>query len=242
MDQVTTHFVEQLNSFNIKLSKDQLHQFEIYCENLLTWNKVMNLTSITKIDEIYVKHFLDSVSIHKYLSADDLKGKCAADIGTGAGFPGIPLAIVNQDTQFTLIDSLNKRIHFLDDTIQKLSLTNVTCIHSRAEDAGRDRKLRGCFDFCFSRAVANLSTLSEYCLPFVKKDGFFISYKSEKAETEIKTASNAIERLGGKIQNISSFTLPDTDIGRTIVFICKVHETSKQYPRKAGIPSKKPII
>lgn len=241
MNEIANRFSKQLKDFNIKLSEKQLAQFDLYCQNLLEWNQVMNLTTITKVDQIYVKHFLDSLSVHKYLPLSKLEGKRVVDIGTGAGFPGLPLAIINPKTEFTLIDSLNKRIRFLEDTVQKLSLENVTCIHSRAENAGHNKELRESFDFCCSRAVANLATLSEYCLPFLKKDGLFVSYKAEKAQEEIQLGTKAVERLGGKIEKNQSFTLPDTDIGRTIVFIRKVKNTPKQYPRKAGTPSKKPI-
>lgn len=241
MNEIINHFTKQLKELSIDINTDQLAQFDIYCHNLLEWNQVMNLTTITEIDQIYIKHFLDSLSVHKYLPSSEFQGKRVVDIGTGAGFPGLPLAIVNMKTEFTLIDSLNKRVRFLEDTIQKLSIQNVTCIHSRAEDAGHDKQLRESFDFCCSRAVANLATLSEYCLPFLKPGGLFVSYKAEKAQEEIQNGTKAIERLGGKIESIHSFTIPGTDIGRTIVLIRKVKNTPKQYPRKAGTPSKKPI-
>ena len=224
---------------SIQLNKEQSIQFQKYYELLIEWNKVMNLTAITEYEEVVDKHFIDSLSIEKAVDLNIIEK--VIDVGTGAGFPGIPLKIVYPHLKITLLDSLNKRINFLNEVISKLKLENIEAIHGRAEDIAKDKKYREQFDISVSRAVANLSTLSEYSLPFVKVGGLFISYKAEKADEEIKNAEKAVSVLGGKIEKIIKFQLPETDIGRTLVKINKIKITAKKYPRKAGLPSKEPL-
>lgn len=224
---------------SIQLNKEQSIQFQKYYELLIEWNKVMNLTAITEYEEVVDKHFIDSLSIEKAVDLNIIEK--VIDVGTGAGFPGIPLKIVYPHLKITLLDSLNKRINFLNEVISKLKLENIEAIHGRAEDIAKDKKYREQYDISVSRAVANLSTLSEYSLPFVKVGGLFISYKAEKADEEIKNAEKAVSVLGGKIEKIIKFQLPETDIGRTLVKINKIKITAKKYPRKAGLPSKEPL-
>lgn len=224
---------------SIQLNKEQSIQFQKYYELLIEWNKVMNLTAITEYEEVVDKHFIDSLSIEKAVDLNIIEK--VIDVGTGAGFPGIPLKIVYPHLKITLLDSLNKRINFLNEVISKLKLENIEAIHGRAEDIAKDKKYREQYDISVSRAVANLSTLSEYSLPFVKVGGLFISYKAEKADEEIKKAEKAVSVLGGKIEKIIKFQLPETDIGRTLVKINKIKITAKKYPRKAGLPSKEPL-
>lgn len=239
-------FKKDLEELHISISETQLEQFLTYYEMLVEKNKVMNLTAITDFDEVMKKHFIDSLSLVKVC---DLKGNFSViDIGTGAGFPGIPLKIVFPDLRLTLLDSLNKRVGFLREVIERLDLHEAEAVHGRAEDFARPGQLRETFDFCVSRAVANLSVLSEYCLPYVKVGGKFISYKSEKvmsesenSRTEIAEAEHAISVLGGKLTEQIGFTLPSSDIYRNLIVIEKSRPTPKQYPRKAGTASKKPI-
>lgn len=236
------HFMKQIEAFGITLDDAQFEALEVYAGNLLEWNKVMNLTAITEIPDIYTKHFLDSLSIVGVIPQDQLgTGLTLMDVGTGAGFPGLPIAIAFPNIHVTLMDSLNKRCRFLQDTVQKLELSNVEVIHARAEELSRNKKYREMYDICVSRAVANLSTLSEYCLPFVKKGGYFLSYKSEKIYEEMETGQKAASILGGTVDQMMSFQLPDTDYRRTLVLIRKDRETPAKYPRKAGTPSKEPI-
>ena len=233
-----------LNRINIDITDDQVKQFEKYYEMLVEKNKVMNLTAITEKDEVIEKHFVDSIAIIPYLREMgilDNNNLNIIDLGTGAGFPGIPLKIMLPELQFTLLDSLNKRILFLNDVIHELGLNNIKTIHGRAEDYAVDKLYREKYDICVSRAVANLSTLSEYCLPFVKKDGLFISYKAGNCEEEINNSKNAIKLLGGKINKVEDFVLPESTAERVFVFIKKLNNTDKKYPRKAGIPAKKPL-
>lgn len=235
---------EILGQINIDISDEQLGMFNTYYEMLIETNKVMNLTAITEKDEVIVKHFVDSIALIPFLKekyGDDFSELSLIDIGTGAGFPGIPLKIMLPDIKVTLLDSLNKRIKFLDSVIDTLSLKNIKTIHGRAEDYASDKVYRETFDFCVSRAVANLSTLSEYCLPFVAVDGMFISYKAGNLEEEINNSKKAIKILGGKISKVEEFILPSTDNERVFVFINKIEKTPKTYPRKAGVPSKNPI-
>ena len=232
-------FEENLNSLGIKLTEKQQNQFLRYYELLTEWNKVMNLTSITDYDEVCEKHFVDSLCIVKALDLTHVDN--LIDIGTGAGFPGIPLKIVFPHLKITLLDSLNKRIRFLQAVTEELGLEEVETLHGRAEDHARDMRYREKFDLCVSRAVANLSTLSEYCLPFVKKNGTFVAYKSGDSDEEIMHAEKAVDILGGKIIKIDKFTLPDTDMGRSLVQIEKVRNTPGKYPRKAGVPGKEPL-
>lgn len=235
----TSQFEKDLAELGIELTDRQIEKFLLYYEMLVEWNGFMNLTAITEYDEVMKKHFIDSLSLIK--AYDLSQEKKVIDIGTGAGFPGLVLKIAFPQLEITLLDSLNKRIQFLDAVIQNLSLTGVETVHGRAEDFAKPEKLRECFDLAVSRAVSNLSILSEYCLPFVKQGGYFISYKSEKISEETEAAKNAITLLGGKIQKQVDFTLPNSDIYRNFLLIEKVSATPKKYPRKAGLPSKEPL-
>lgn len=235
----TTQFMSDLKQLGIELTEHQTEQFLIYYEMLVEWNGFMNLTAITEYDDVMKKHFVDSVSLIK--AYDVNKQASVIDVGTGAGFPGLALKIAYPNLKITLLDSLNKRIQFLNAVIEKLGLEGVETVHGRAEDFAKPDKLREKFDLCVSRAVANLSTLSEYCLPFVKEGGRFISYKSEKIAEEMEAAGKAINILGGKIEKQVEFRLPDSDIYRNLFVIRKIKSTPKKYPRKAGLPAKEPI-
>lgn len=227
------------SEFGIELNNDQIDNFIKYYELLIEWNSFMNLTAITEFEEVCIKHFVDSVSLIKAIDCN--KKTTVIDIGTGAGFPGIPLKIVFPNLKITLLDSLGKRVKFLNEVINQLRLKDIDAIHGRAEDFSKAGVMRESFDVCVSRAVANLATLSEYCLPYVKNGGYFISYKSEKIIEEIQAASNAINILGGKIEDQIEFNLLDSDIYRNLCVIKKVGDTPKKYPRKAGLPSKEPL-
>lgn len=234
----TSQFEKDLGTLGITLSQEQIGQFLIYYEMLAEQNKVMNLTAITDYEEVLKKHFIDSLSL---IRACDLTLPISViDVGTGAGFPGIPLKIAFPKLRITLLDSLNKRISFINTVIEKLGLTDIEAIHGRAEDFARNA-MREKYDLSVSRAVANLSTLSEYCLPFVKQGGKFISYKSEKIAEESLAAEKAIDILGGRVADRIEFMLPDCDIYRNLVVIEKIKETPKKYPRKAGLPGKEPL-
>lgn len=235
----TSQFEKDLLELNITLTERQLCQFLEYYELLLEWNSIMNLTAITEFDEVITKHFIDSLSLVK--ACDLTKDLKVIDIGTGAGFPGIPLKIAFPNLRITLLDSVNKKVKFLNAVIEKLELTNIETLHGRAEDFASPDKLREKFDLSISRAVAKLTTLAEYCLPYVKIDGKFISYKSEKISEEHLEAKAAIFLLGGKIEEQIEFTLPSSDIYRNLFVIKKVSSTQKKYPRKAGLPGKEPL-
>lgn len=224
--------------FGLELSDEQIQQFSKYYDMLIEWNKVMNLTAITDKEEVIIKHFADSLLLSKYKNLhDDL---CVIDVGTGAGFPGIPLKIAYPELKVTLMDSLNKRLKFLDNVISELNLENITTVHSRAEDGGKSVEYREKYDLAVSRAVANLATLSEWCIPFVKPGGYFIPYKSNALSEEIRDGKKAIRILGGHVENIFTTTIPDSDNQRSFVFVKKLTNTEKKYPRKASA-AKKPI-
>ncbi len=232
-------FKNGLKALDLTLREDQIQQFISYYELLIEWNKVMNLTGITEFDEVIEKHFLDSLCLNKVM---DLNKKMSLlDLGTGAGFPGIPLKIAFPELEIVLMDSLNKRVKFLDEVINILGLKGITAVHGRAEEMARKKEYRERFDLCVSRAVANLSSLAEYCIPFVKLGGTFISYKSADADAEIEDARHAIFLLGGKQEDVMKYKLPGSDMGRSLVQIKKVQGTPKTYPRKAGTPSKSPL-
>lgn len=239
MNNSLDQFISDLNTLNITLNDQQLSQFVNYFDLLVDWNSRMNLTSITEFDQVLKKHFVDSISLLSYESISS--SSKIIDVGTGAGFPGIPLKILLPDTEIVLMDSLNKRITFLNEVISNLNLKNICAIHSRAEDLSMNNNHREAYDYCVSRAVANLSTLSEYCLPFVKLGGKFISYKSGDYDKELSDSKNAINILGGNILKVESFNLPDTDISRAFVFIEKVNKTTLKYPRKGALPKNKPL-
>lgn len=234
-----SRFERELGTLGVVLTERQKEQFDRYYELLVEWNKVMNLTGITEYDEVCLKHFTDSLSIVKIKNMKNINSMI--DIGTGAGFPGIPLKIVFPHIRTTLLDSLNKRLKFLNQVIEELNLEEIVTLHGRAEDHARKAEYREKFDLCVSRAVANLSTLSEYCLPFVKRDGSFVSYKSGDADEEITQAQKAIKILGGEVTEINKFLLPGSDMGRSLVDIRKIKNTPSRYPRKAGIPAKEPL-
>lgn len=232
-------FDQKLEQLGIVLTETQKQQFDKFYELLVEWNKVMNLTGITEYEEVNEKHFVDSLSIVKAIDMN--KVSSVIDVGTGAGFPGIPLKIAFPHLKVVLLDSLNKRINFLNTVIDKLELQDISTIHGRAEDFAKKLEYREQFDLCVSRAVANLATLSEYCIPYIKKDGIFVPYKSGEIDEELDQSKKAIHVLGGKTQNVVKFQLPSTEIGRSFVVIKKLQNTAKKYPRKAGLPSKEPI-
>lgn len=232
-------FDQELELLGIRLTDVQKEQFDRYYELLIEWNKVMNLTGITEYEEVNLKHFTDSLTIVRI--ADMKNISTLIDVGTGAGFPGIPIKIVFPHVKVILLDSLNKRIKFLNQVIEELDLKNVVTLHGRAEDYAKKAEYREKIDLCVSRAVANLSTLSEYCLPFVRKGGYFVSYKSADSDEEIQQSEKALKILGGKIDKADKFILPGSDMRRALVRIEKVNHTPGKYPRKAGVPSKEPI-
>lgn len=223
----------------IKFHDKQIDQLCSYYDMLMERNKVMNLTAITEEEEVIRKHFIDSLSCSHVIDMNNIS-KCI-DIGTGAGFPGIPLKIFYPETEFVLVDSLGKRVRFLEDVKEVLDLKGLKCIHGRAEDLGHDPSYRERFDLCVSRAVAALNVLSEYCMPFVKKDGYFIAYKSKKADEEINLAKASMKKIGWKVEESREFTLSDQGESRVLIKMKKLRKTPALYPRKAGIPSRKPL-
>ncbi len=233
-------FNNDLDILGIELNNKQRAQFDDYYKLLSQWNSVSNLTAIVEYEDVYKKHFVDSLAIVNAGSNILYSIEKVIDVGTGAGFPGIPLKIAFPDLDMTLLDSQSKRVKFLDHVIKSLDLKGIVALHGRAEDFAK-QEMREKFNLCVSRAVANLSTLSEYCLPFVKIGGFFISYKSEKIAEEITDSQSAITILGGNIQDKITYSLPDSDINRSLILIKKINNTPDIFPRKAGIPTKKPL-
>lgn len=239
MDKNVDNLKNKLNQLSIEYSESQIEKLLKYYEMLIEKNKVMNLTAITEFDEVVEKHFIDSLSIVRVIDME--KVHSIIDIGTGAGFPGIPVKIMFPHIKVTLVDSLNKRVNFLNEVIENLELSDIEAYHGRAEDYGRDKKFREKYDLCVSRAVANLASLSEYCMPFVKPDGYFISYKAGECEDEIDNSKNAIKILSGKIEKVEKFSLPDSEISRSFIKIKRIKNLSNKYPRKSGIPSRNPL-
>ena len=241
MEKNFSQLKKDLDEFGIGLTVEMEEQFLLYYNMLVEWNSFMNLTAITDFDEVLKKHFTDSISLIRAIPDLAEKKYKIIDVGTGAGFPGIPLKIVFPNLSVLFLDSLNKRVNFLNEVITRLQLTDITAVHGRAEDFARNKEYRESFDLCVSRAVANLATLSEYCIPFVKRNGRFVSYKSEKVSEEFDVSGKAISVLGGEYENQVTFDLPDSDIYRNLFIIKKKSATPGKYPRKAGLPSKEPI-
>lgn len=238
MDQAE-YLKHAMAELEISLSEKQIAQFIKYYELLVEWNKVMNLTGITEWEEVVQKHFVDSLSL--VYAQDVMDVKKVLDVGTGAGFPGIPLKIAFPHLEIVLLDSLNKRIKFLNEVITSLGLTGIKAIHGRAEEFAKKKEYREMFDLVVSRAVANLSTLSEYCIPFVEIGGSFVSYKSGQVQEELEKADRAIEILGGCLEDVEEFCLPQSEISRSLVVIVKEENTNKKYPRMGGKPAKEPL-
>ena len=237
MEEFKREFEKYLEKMSISLNKEQYDQFYAYMVLLIEWNEKINLTAITEPQEIILKHFVDSLTIAKYIE----EGKTIIDMGTGAGFPGIPLKIYRNDVKVVLADSLNKRIKFLNEVIDKLKLENVETIHCRAEELGKNKQYREKFDYATSRAVANLSTLSEYLMPFVKLNGSGIFMKTMEIDEELENAKKAIKILGGRIEKVDKFEIHESDLGRSIIIVKKEKQTPSKYPRKPGTPAKEPL-
>lgn len=229
-----------LNSMNISYNNDALEKFNLYMEGVLQWNDKINLTAIVDKDQFIKKHFIDSVVICQY---EEFKNaKHVIDVGTGAGFPGIPLAIIANDKEFVLMDSLNKRLKVINTLTESIGIRNASTLHGRAEEVGKNKEYREKFDICVSRAVANLSTLVEYCLPLLKIGGYFICYKGPDLEKELVVAETAINKLGGKVEKVEIVNIPNFELDHRLLFIKKINTTPAKYPRKAGTPAKDPII
>ena len=239
MEYNTQDFVSKLEAMGITLTDEQVQQFITYYEMLVEKNKVMNLTGITEFDEVLEKHFEDSLALVRGVDLSAVTS--VMDVGTGAGFPGLPLKIAFPHLKIVLLDSLGKRVKFLNHVIEELQLDNITAIHGRAEDFAKEAEYRERFDLVVSRAVANLSSLSEYCIPYTKVNGIFVSYKSGKIEEELEQAKKAIFLLGGKLDHTVKFQLEGSDIERSLIIIKKHEKTAKKYPRKAGMPSREPL-
>ncbi|WP_438351947.1 16S rRNA (guanine(527)-N(7))-methyltransferase RsmG [Paenibacillus sp. FA6] len=240
MDSIQQSFTSRLQEHGIKLNETQLDQFEMYFKELVSWNEKMNLTGITEREPVYTKHFYDSISLAFFMDMDKIK--TLADIGSGAGFPGIPLKICYPDLQLTIIDSLNKRISFLKNIVEKLNLTGVELIHGRAEEWGQKQGYRDHFDLVTARAVAKLALLNEWCLPFVRVDGTFAAMKGSDPTEEVKEATYSFKQLKGKLSKVEQFTLPVEEAERHIVFVQKRAATPQKYPRSPGVAAKAPLI
>jgi 16S rRNA (guanine527-N7)-methyltransferase len=240
LDKVQDIFQELLKEHQLELSAEQLHQFEIYYQELVTWNEKMNLTGITEREQVYVKHFYDSITLSFYMDMNQIL--TMADIGSGAGFPGIPLKICYPHLKLTIIDSLNKRIQFLQNVVDQLGLQDVQLIHGRAEDIARKEQFRDTYDLVSARAVARMAVLNEFCLPFVKTGGIFAAMKGLDPQEELKEAARSLNELKGKLSATHHFELPMENSERHIILINKTASTPKKYPRKAGTPLKSPII
>ena len=233
-EEIMTSYAKKIN---IEFTEEQLEKFYQYMNLLLEWNEKINLTAIVEPKEVILKHFIDSLTINKYLK----ENSTLADVGTGAGFPGIPLKILRPDIKITLVDSLNKRINFLNEVIEKLNLEDIETVHSRIEDFGKNKSYREKFGYVTARAVANLAVLSEYLIPIAKIGGKCLCMKGNNVEDEITSAKNAISVLGGKLESVDEFKLPDSDISRNVIVLSKVKNTPVRFPRKAGMPSKEPL-
>jgi len=232
-------FQKALKQHNLSLDKGQLEQFETYYHLLIEWNEKVNLTAITDQEEVYVKHFYDSLTPSFYEDFSNIETLC--DVGAGAGFPSIPLKICYPHLKVTIIDSLQKRIHFLETLINELNLTNVNLVHGRAEDIGQDRTYREKFDLVTARAVARMNVLAEYCLPLCREEGLFIALKGSAIAEELTDGKRAIGQLGGKLIRQVNFTLPEDEGERSLIWVKKVRKTAKQFPRKAGTPQRRPL-
>ena len=237
-DDFYNKMIELSKKIDISLTETQIKKFFEYMQLLLEWNEKINLTAITEVDDIILKHFIDSLTVIKCIKENDK----IIDVGTGAGFPGIPVGIINLDADITLLDSLNKRINFLNEVCNKLELKNIKTIHGRAEDFGQNKETREKFDIAISRAVANMTTLVEYLLPFVKVGGYAICMKGPEIDEELSKSKFAIKELGGQVEKVGNFVLPNADIERNIVIIKKISDTPNKYPRKAGTPSQSPMF
>lgn len=240
MDSIQAQFCSLLQEHGITVSEGQLKQFERYYEELVSWNEKMNLTGITERDQVYIKHFYDSISLAFHVPMGEIESM--ADIGSGAGFPGIPLKICFPHLQLTIVDSLNKRIQFLQHVVDELGLSQVRLLHGRAEDLGRQENLRDAFDLVTARAVARMVILNEFCLPFAKPGGLFVAMKGSNPEDEVKEAARSLSELNGKWVSTPAFSLPLENSERHLVLIQKTAPTPKKYPRKAGIPAKTPLV
>ena len=238
-EEFKSELIKQLKKIDIEIDEEKVIKFYKYMNLLIEWNKKINLTAIIEPNDIILKHFVDSLSLVKSIKLNG--DESLIDVGTGAGFPGIPIKIMFPNLKIILIDSLNKRLLFLNEVINILGLDKIELVHGRAEDLGKNSNYREKYDLCVSRAVANISTLSEYCIPFIKLNGYFICYKADGCMNEINIGKNAIKVLGGKIKNIDEFVLPDSDMSRNVIIIDKIKNTPNKYPRKAGIPVKEPL-
>ena len=229
-----------LQQLNIEVTPEILDKFEMLKTLLIDWNEKINLTAITESSEVDIKHFVDSATC---IATGYIKdGREVIDVGTGAGFPGVPVKILNESLKVTLLDSLNKRIKYLEDVVNKLELSDTKLVHSRAEDGGVNKLYREKYDIALSRAVAAMNVLCEYCLPFVKVGGYFICQKGPSYKEELENAAKAIEVLGGRIKEVKSYQLANTDITHYVIIIEKVKQTPSKYPRKPGKPAAEPII